>query len=101
MAWGDPTDFASSLPPPKIDEMCMLAPGRCGAKPGRSRTPAKGEAVGGPRGAEERCAEALGGAIWGGDGGGMLRVMKGRGGGGSSGPTRCQAMVFCPTRNST
>jgi len=77
-----------SFAPPSIEVIAMPLPGRCGAKPGRSRTPAKGEAIGGPRGADARCAEAAGGGICGGEGGGMLRVGKDGGGGGSRGPRR-------------
>ena len=76
--------------PPSIDVIAMPLLGRCGAKPGRSRTPAKGVAVEGPRGAEARWAEAAGGRICGDEGGGMLRVGKdgGRCAGGSSGPNK-------------
>ena len=81
-----------SLPPPSIEVIVMPLPGRCGAKPGRSRTPANGDAIGGPRGADARCAEAVGGGICGGEGGGMLRVGKG-GGGGSRGPACVSASV--------
>lgn len=46
--------------------------------------PANGEVVGGPRGAEASCVALADGVIWGGDGGGMLRVEKEGGGRGGS-----------------
>lgn len=49
---GEPAGRLSSLLP-NIDEIDMPAPDRCDdAKLARSRTPANGDAVGGPRGPE-------------------------------------------------
>ena len=77
-----------SSDPPSIEEMDMPVLGRCRLadveKLAMSRMPAKGEVVGGPRGAAEgkwvELEEEGGGGICGGTGGGMLRVMKAGGG---------------------
>ncbi len=68
---GDVCGFLSS-PPPRMDDIDMPPDGRCDAKDARSRTPAKGDAVGGPRGAEPGSDDALEGR-WGGEGGGICR----------------------------
>ena len=47
--------------PPNIDDIDMPAPDRCDAKLARSRMPAKGEVIGGPRGADARWLDAAGG----------------------------------------
>lgn len=61
-------------------------PGRCPEV--MSRTPAKGEVVGGPRGAEVICGAEEEGAFCGGDGGGIFRVGKDGAGGGGGGASR-------------
>jgi hypothetical protein len=67
--FGELCGFLSSLPP-KMDDIDMPPGGRPDEKEARSRAPANGDAVGGPRGAEPGRAEALE-ARCGGDGGGM------------------------------
>ncbi len=71
-ASGEACAGLSSLLPSR-DEMDMPPVDLFDASDARSRAPAKGEAVGGPRGAEE----ALEGR-WGGEGGGMRRDAKGK-----------------------
>jgi hypothetical protein len=94
-ALGEPCGFRSSLPP-RIDDIDMPPAGRYDANEARSRAPAKGEAVGGPRGAEPGNDDALEGR-WGGEGGGIWRDWKlGGGGGGSMGPKQRSAMA-CDT----
>lgn len=73
------------LSPPIREDMDIDGPD-LDAKPDKSRTPAKGDAAGGGRGAGTG-KEEFGGAVVVGDGGGMVRDAKdGGGGGGSSGP---------------
>ena len=57
---GDLLGRRSSLPP-SMDDIDMPAPGRWDAKLARSRIPAKGEVIGGPRGADARWLDAAGG----------------------------------------
>lgn len=53
-----------SSPLPSIDDIDIPAPGLCEAKLARSRAPANGEEVGGPRGADARWWDAAeGGGI--------------------------------------
>ena len=69
-----------------MDEIDIPPDGLWDENDARSRTPANGDAVGGPRGAEPGRENALEGS-WGGDGGSICRDWNGRGGGGgSSGP---------------
>lgn len=70
-------------PPPSMDEIDMLPEGRCDESEARSRTPAKGDVVGGPRGADPGSDDALEGG-WGGEGGGICRDWKDEEGGGPS-----------------
>jgi len=78
--------------------MDIPEPDLCDAKLARSRTPANGDVVGGPYGADVRWLMAVeGGGICGGDGGGMLRA--GKDGGGwamdaSKGPRPSISFVF-------
>lgn len=65
---GEPFGLRSS-PPPRIADIDI--PGRWLLA--RSRTPANGDAVGGPRGADPRCDDEVG-AFWGEEGGGMFLV---------------------------
>lgn len=65
---GDSFGLRSSLPPSIAD---IDIPGRWLLV--RSRTPANGEAVGGPLGADPSCDEEFG-AVCGDDGGGIFRV---------------------------
>ena len=77
---GEPCDFLSSLPP-SIDDIDIPPDGRFDEYDARSRTPANGDAVGGPRGADPGSEGALDDTC-GGDGGGMCRDWNGGGGSG-------------------
>lgn len=96
-AWecGELCGFLSS-PPPKIDNIDMPPAGRCEENDARSRKPAKGDAVGGPRGAEPGRDEALEGSC-GGDGGGICRDMNGNGGAGGSNDAAMFISLPCHT----
>ena len=92
---GELCDLRSSLLP-RIDDIDIPPPGRLDEKDARSRAPANGEAVGGPRGAEPGSDEALEG-ICGGDGGGIWRDWKGGAcNGGSGGPAMPIRPCFSP-----
>ncbi len=83
-----------SSPPPRIDDIDIPPAGRNAEKEARSRSPLKGDAVGGPRGAGPDSDDALEGR-WGGEGGGIWREWKGGGGGsGSWSPFDVSAIVF-------
>lgn len=60
VAFGELCGLRSS-PPPSIDDIDIPPVGRCDESDARSRTPAKGDAVGGPRGAEPGKEDALDG----------------------------------------
>ena len=91
---GELCDFLSS-PLPSIDDIDIPPDGRCDANDARSRAPAKGDAVGGPRGAEPGRDDALEGSC-GGEGGGIWRAWKeGGGGGGSRGAKNLCVSAAC------
>lgn len=60
-AFGELCNLRSSIPP-KMEEMDIPPDGRCDEKDARSRSPANGDAVGGPRGADPGRDERLEGS---------------------------------------
>ena len=71
---GEAFDLFSSLPP-NIDDIDIPPAGLCDENDARSRAPAKGDAVGGPRGADPGSVDIAEGS-WVGEGGGIWRAWR-------------------------